>query len=461
MSAQSRFLSRSDRRACVRRLARLIALHLGAASALGWGPVAAQGTEPPPPKSTAASALLLSGATVHVGDGRVVDRGLVLVDTKLGTITFVGPDLEIPPGVERIDCGGKHLWPAMIAANTVVGLTETESVRATRDFEETGDMTPEVRADTAFHPDSTLIPVTRSAGIGYVLAVPSGGLVAGQSALMRLRGWSSSDMVVRASVGLHVHLPSMLVRERKGQPDAAEKAQKARAERDRRLRAFERLVLDAKDYVRARDVDPKTPYDTRLEAMRGVIAKTTRVFVHADALADIQVALERTRRLDVAMVLVGGYDAPLVAGELVARDVPVIVAGVHRLPMHRDDPYDAPFTLPARLRALGVRFCIARAGGSFEAPHERNLPFEAATAAAYGLDKEAAMSAITREPARILGAETIGSIEVGKAASLILCTGNPLEITTNVERMWIDGQAVDLDNRHEALRRRYEAKSRR
>ncbi|MCA8972374.1 MAG: amidohydrolase family protein [Planctomycetes bacterium] len=441
----------------------LVALHLGAASVLGSlaVPVAAQGTQSPPESSTAGAPLLLTGATVHVGDGRVVERGQVLVDTKRGTITFVGPDLESPPGVERVDCAGKHLWPAMIAANTVVGLTETESVRATRDFEETGDLTPEVRADTAFHPDSTLIPVTRSAGIGYVLAVPSGGLVAGQSALMRLRGWSPSEMVVRAPVGLHVHLPSMLVRARKGSPDAAEKAMKARAERDRRMHAFERLVLDAKDYVRARDADAKTPYDTRLEAMRGVISKATRVFVHADALADIQVALDRTRRLDVAMVLVGGYDAPLVAGELAARDIPVIIAGVHRLPMHRDDPYDAPFTLPARLRGLGVRFCIARAGGSFEAPHERNLPFEAATAVAYGLDAEVAMSAITSEPARILGAGAIGSIEAGKAASLILCSGNPLELTTKVERMWLDGREVSLDNRHEELRRRYESKSRR
>ena len=434
------------------------------------GTAAGQGGRPP---AQAKRTIVLMGGTVHLPGGKVSKLATIVISAESGLFTYVSGDDGGGLGytgddrqrVEEIDCRGKHIWPAMIAANSLVGLTETESVRATLDFDETGDLTPEVRADTAFHPDSSLIAVTRSAGIGYVLSVPQGGLVPGRSALMSLDGWTTKDMVVRAPLALHLRLPSTIVREGRG-PDAAKKAAEARAARDRRVQAFVDLIEAARAYAALpRDEPPgqgATRLDTRLEALREVVAGRMPVFVHADALADIQVGLDLTRRLGLRMVLCGGYDAMLVKGELLARGIPVVVSNVHRLPLYRHDPYDAPFTLPARLHAAGIRFCIAGNGGAFEAAHERNLPLEAATAVAHGLDPAAAMAAVTSSVAEILGvADQVGSIREGMRASLIVCDGNPLEVTTKVERMWIDGLEVDLDNRQEALRRRFEAKPRR
>jgi imidazolonepropionase-like amidohydrolase len=164
-------------------------------------------------------------------------------------------------------------------------------------------------------------------------------------------------------------------------------------------------------------------------------------------------------------VIVGGYDAADCAALLKKHDVPVIVGGIHRTPRRRSDAYDAPFTLPARLREAGIRFCIAGtiggASGSLPA-NIRNLPYNAATAAAYGLPADEALKAITLYPAQILGvADRIGSLEPGKDATLIVTTGDPLEIATHVTAAYIQGRAVDLNDRHKRLWAKYKEKYRR
>lgn len=391
---------------------------------------------------------LIRNATIHsVASPAQAGASLLVVD---GKIAAIGTEVEAPENATIVDAKGQHVWPAMIAANSLVGLTEIESVRATRDFDEAGDVTPELRAEVAFHPDSALIPVTRAGGVGYVCAVPSGGLVSGRSALMRLDGWTWEDMSVRAPVGLHVRWPRMKIPHGEG-------AAKARAARDADLRALEKLIEAARAHA-ARGGKG----DARLDALRPVVEGRVRVFVHAESLRQIEAALDWTRRAKLAMVLVGGRDAGAVAGELRERKIPVIVPGIHRLPAHRMAAYDVRFTLPRRLAAANVDFCIAGIGSSFEAAHERNLPYHAATAVAHGLDPARGIAAITRDAARILGVgDRLGTLEVGKDASLILCDGNPLEMTTRVLAMWLEGRAVDLDSRHEQLRRKYEEKHRR
>ncbi|MDQ6862036.1 MAG: amidohydrolase family protein, partial [Verrucomicrobiota bacterium] len=186
------------------------------------------------------------------------------------------------------------------------------------------------------------------------------------------------------------------------------------------------------------------------------------VFVHANSMAQIEAALAFAKEAQLKITLVGGHDAWRMAQQLKETDTPVIVSYPTALPPRRDDPYDSQFSNAARLLEAGVRFCIARAGRESEAPHERNMPFDASIAAAYGLPKDEALKAVTLYPAQLLGvADQLGSLEVGKAATLIVTNGDPLDFPANVEEAYIDGRRIDLSNRQTHLRDKYLEKYRR
>jgi len=178
------------------------------------------------------------------------------------------------------------------------------------------------------------------------------------------------------------------------------------------------------------------------------------VVIHADDLAQIRFALDFAARHGLRLILTGGADAWRVADQLKARDVPVIIDGLQRLPLRRDDPPDALFRLPALLSAAGVRYCINN--GSRDASNTRNLPFEAAQARAYGLTDDEALKAVTLYPAQILGVDDrLGSLEVGKLATLFVADGDPLEPATRIERVFVRGRELELVDRQTALRDKY------
>jgi len=193
--------------------------------------------------------------------------------------------------------------------------------------------------------------------------------------------------------------------------------------------------------------------------MAPVLNREIPVFINANGIEEIEAAVDWGVEENLRMVIVGGYDAWRVTDLLKEHDVSVVIAGTHRMPSRRWEDYDAPFTLPEKLRLAGVAFCIAGGGGGFQTPHERNLPYHAATAAAYGLPKDEALKAVTLYPAQILGvADRVGSLDVGKDATLIVTTGDPLEIVTNVEMEFIQGRGVDLNSRHTQLYEKYKQK---
>jgi len=413
----------------------------------------------PAPKQT--RPIALSGGTIHTVSGENIAAGTVLFEK--GRITAVGKDLILPDGTEIIDVSGKHVYPGLISTNTAIGLVEIAAVRATRDVSEVGEINPEVRAQAAFNPDSEIIPVTRANGVTLALSVPGGGLISGTSALMMLDGWTWEDMTLKAPVGLHLFWPEMAIDEA-----LDTKSQKKRKEkRDNKIRKIRDTFSAARAYMKAKDAESSSavPYhdsDTRLEALRPVLKKEIPVFVHADGIQEIQAALDWTAEQDLRVVLVGGYDAWRIPERLKQQHVAVVVAGTQRLPMRRWEDYDAPFTLPARLHELGIPFCIATQGGSFMTPHERNLPYHAANAAAYGLPRQEALKAVTLYPAQIMGvSDRVGSIEVSKDATLIVTDGDPLEIMTHVEMEFIQGRKIDLSSRHTELYEKYLEKYRR
>jgi len=406
--------------------------------------------------------ILITGATVHPVSGPPIADGVVLFAD--GVLSIVGAasaldTVRLSGDVERIDATGKHIYPGLIGANTVTGLMEIGAVRATLDHTETGDVSPEVRAVVAVNPDSTIIPVTRRNGVLTVGVLPMGGAIPGRASVIRMDGWTWEDLAVKADAGLLVNWPNLrpvrawwMERSEEEQTDRAQAA----------LKTIEEAFDAAAAYMKARAADPSVKTDLRWEAMRGAIEGGERVLVRANEVEQIQSAVSFAARRGLKIVIVGGRDAAACIDLLKRHDVPVMVTGTHRLPRRRDTAYDEPFTLPAVLEAAGVTWCLASNGGQFDTPNERNLPYHAATAVAHGLDPDVAIRSITLSAAKLLGVDDrLGSLEAGKAATLIITDGNPLEITTSVERAFIDGAEIELIDKQTILAEKYREKYRR
>jgi imidazolonepropionase-like amidohydrolase len=414
---------------------------------------------------------MITGATLHTISGESIANGRMLVDK--GRIVAIGNAASVPDvaGATVLALPGKHVYPGFVAANTTLGLVEVQAVRATVDAAEVGALNPNARALVAVNADSELIPVTRANGVLTALAAPrpsASTLVAGTSALIQLDGWNWEDMGVMPEVGLHISLPSMRTATSASVfAQAVNISGSAREEMERlitqRLRTLEDAFESARAYDQTRRADPTTAIDTRWEAMRAVfrVASPRPVFVYADELPQIRYALAFAERFNLRLVIIGGQDAWRIAPLLAERKVPVIIGGVHKLPLRRGEDFDTPFRLASRLKEAGVTFAIARGGSTFDAAMERSLPFEAATAMAHGLARDEALKAITLYPAQILGAaEMLGSLERGKHATFFVTDGDPLDIRSNVERIFIQGREIPLEDKQTRLTKKYEEKYR-
>ncbi len=400
--------------------------------------------------------IALVGGTIHTLVGPDIIRGTVLFDN--GKIVAVGKQVKVPANALKIDVTGKQVYPGLIESYSNTGLIEIGAVRATRDSVETGTINPNVKAQAAVNPDSELIPVGRANGVLLSMSVPGGGLISGQSALLQLDGWTWEDLTVRSPVGMHVRWPRM-------DPISAwwmkESKKDQLAERDEALAKLRKALSDARAYAKARAADPQRPVDARWEAMLPVLAGKVPLIVEAEEIQQIQSAVAFAAQQKLKLIIYGGYDAPHCAALLKKHNVPVIVGGVHRLPRRRHEPYDTPFTVPARLHKAGVRFCIS-GSGRFGASTLRNLPYQAAMAAAHGLPQDEALKSITIYAAEILGVgERLGSLAAGKDATLFVADGDILEIPTHVTAAYIQGRAVDLSNRHKRLYQKYQQRYRR
>jgi imidazolonepropionase-like amidohydrolase len=414
---------------------------------------------PAAPQSTPVA---LVGATVHPVVAPPMRNGIVVFDR--GTITALGTDVQIPDGATVLNVAGKHVYPGLIDAYTAIGLTEIGSVRGTRDVAETGRINPNVRAEAAVNPGSEIIPVTRANGIALALVAPGGGTISGRSALMMLDGWTWEDMVLKAPAALHVSWPRMRIIHAWWMRQSEEEQKE---ERQKSLDALAEAFRDARAYQRAKEAEtergiPPHPTDLRWEAMIPVLEGELPVIVVANGIRQIEAAVAWARQENVKLIISGGADAWRVTDLLKDAGVPVMVAGTHRSPQRRWEAYDAPFTLPFKLFEAGVEFCISGGVsfyGSAGASNERNLPYQAATAVAYGLPREEALKSLTLYPARMLGVDDrVGALAVGMDATVIVTDGDPLETPTQVERMFIQGRDIDLTSRHTMLYEKYKQK---
>lgn len=415
-----------------------------------------------------AEGLLLTGATVHTVSGETFAPGQVLIQD--GKIAAVGKTVAAG-GAATLDLRDQHLYPGIIALNTVLGLTEISGVRATQDTTEVGDdFTPDVESWIAVNPDSELIPVTRANGITSFEPVPAGHIISGQSALLATAGWTTEQMTIRKPIALHLFWPSMELEttpKDKARDKSKWKSLEDQAkERRARLQAAEDFFEEAKAYAKAKDAAVKgnTPAPEQIpawEAMLPYVRGELPITVHADEVRQIRAAINWADTNHWKVILAGGRDAWMAADLLAAKRIPVIYGHTFTQPVRDTASYDVQFRAPDILHRAGVQVTFCLGSDSFNAPLIRNLPYSAAQAVAFGLPEAEALKGLTLYPAQLAGvADRLGSIEPGKEATLFAADGDILDIRANVKRMWIAGKEVSLENRHTRLYEKYKNRPR-
>jgi hypothetical protein len=403
------------------------------------------------------SKILLIDGFLHKGNGETIDHALIGI--KNGVIIEVGNSLTTRYDKKYwdtiISLEGQHIYPGFVAANSTLGLTEIDAVRATRDFNETGEFNPHVRSQIAFNPESKVVSTVLTNGVLLCQATPRGGLISGSSAVMTLNGWNWEDATVLADDGIHVNWPSSL----EGGGWWAEPAPKKRNENySNQKKEIESFFQLAEAYVKGK-INPLEE-DQRLEAMRTCFSGTKRVYFHANEMQQILDIISFSSKYKLKFpVIVGGYEAHLVGQRLKDSNIPILIQRIHSLPENEDDPIDQPFKIPFLLKKEGVLFGIQNAG-DMEAMNARNLPFQAGTAAAYGISEEEAIQSISLNVCKILGIdEKYGSVEVGKSATLFTSKGNALEMKSNqVSLILINGHFVSTTNFQYDLFKKYSNK---
>src|SRR5262245_2795366 len=313
------------------------------------------------PSPLFAQSLLLDHATVHTVSGKTIENGQVLI--RDGKIAAVGVSLPANDA-KIIDLYGQHLYPGLIAPTTVMGLSEINAVRATRDTTEVGEFTPDVRAWLAVNPDSELIPVARANGITHALPVPLGAVVSGQSGLVALDGWTTEQMAVKHPVALHVFWPNMELNvtprgRRGGEGGRGQSLEEQAKTRRVKLKALEDFFEEARAYAKAKQAAERSGTETftltpAWEAMLPVVRGEIPVMVHADDLREIKAAVNWADANKFKMIVAGGRDAWMVADLLASKKIPVIYENIFTQPSRDDLAYDAPFKAPALLHKAGV-----------------------------------------------------------------------------------------------------------
>lgn len=398
------------------------------------------------------STLILNGI-LHIGNGETIPSAFISI--KNGIISKVGNSLTTSYNKTEwdtiIDAKGKHIYPAFVAPNTTLGLTEIDAVRATRDFREVGFFNPHIRSQIAYNVESKVMSTVLTNGVLICQPTPRGGRISGSSSVMKLHGWNWQDATILKDDGVHVNWP--IVNWKRKDPSKNGLTIKYKQELSE-LEAFFCLALN---YTTKKNIDST---DIRLEAMKKCFNGDRRVYFHANEIQQILDIISFVKKFKIKHpVIVGGYDAPIAGKRLKDAKIPVMVRRTHNLPDMSDDPIDYCFRLPSMLKKHGILFCLENSG-DMEAMNARNIPFLAGTTTSYGLKEEEAIEAISLSTCKILGIDKkYGSIEKGKSATFFISDGNALDMrTNNVSTIFVDGKTVSTKNFQFNLYNKYKNK---
>jgi imidazolonepropionase-like amidohydrolase len=402
------------------------------------------------PAVSSGEVLALRGATVHTaGDAGVLEGATIVI--RDGRIAAVGAGLPIPAGATVVEAAGKVITPGLVDAYGRLGVEEIEQEESTVDagfkglpYSAAFDIAP------AVNPRSVRIEVNRSEGITSALVAPAaragsdgiGPVLAGQAALVRLLPGGEAE--VRPGAGMVF-------------PYGSAGASLSGGSRAAALLRLREALEDARDYAahrRAFDEAGRRTYALGrldLEALQPLLAGRMPLLAQADRESDIRTLVAFAREQGIRLVIVGGAEAWRAAGTLAANDVPVILDAFANLPKDFDS-LDATLENAARLERAGVAVAFATSDHA----NPRNVRQLAGNAVRHGMSPQAALAAITRVPGSLFsGPDGLGSLTAGAPADLVVWDGDPLEVTTLAEQVYVGGQPVPAASRQTRLRDRY------
>ncbi len=401
--------------------------------------------------------LFITGGTIHVGNGQIIEGGSIEIDN--GKIVRVGAGLTPAGDAKVVDAKGKQIYPGLILPVTDLGLKEIGSgVRGSNDFQEIGDIDPSIRSIVAYNTDSKVINTLKANGILLAGITPQGGTISGSSTVVQLDAWNWEDAAYKMDNAIHINLPTFISRPRRGggggRFGGAQPPADPTKEAIAKINEIKTFFREAKAYL-AEPAHKET--NLKFESVKGLFSKQQKLFLHGDQVKQMLVGIDFVKEFNFDVTIVGGSESWLIADLLKQNNISVILQQTNALPTTEDDDYDQPFKAPAILQKAGVLFAI---NDEHEETRYRNLMFNAGVAAAHGLTKEQALQAITLNSARILGVDDrTGSLEAGKDANIVISTGDILDMRTSlIEHAFIQGREVSLDNKQTQLYHRYMTK---
>lgn len=410
----------------------------------------AQPTVYPAPENN--GLIFITHATIHVGNGNIINDGTIRINK--GKIEKVGANIPVPADAKVFDVKGKQVYPGLISAISNLGLREVAGgVRGTNDYQELGSMNPSIRSIVAYNTASNVTNVLRSMGILLANIIPqdedgSNQLISGTSSVVQMDAWNYEDAAYKIDGQMHFNMPSLVTRRSRFSPGSQEDPLKKALEQIESVKTF---FKEAKAYL-TESVHKET--NLNYEATKNLFDKKQKFFVHCNSVKEMLLAIDFVKEFGFDVVIVGGADSWQIAALLKQNNIPVILSQCHALPVANDDDVDQPFKTPYLLQKAGVLFALADNDGTTRG---RNLMYNAGTAASYGLSKEEALSAITLNPAKILGIDNVtGTLEEGKDANIIVSEGDILDMEHSiVDAAFIQGRKINLDNRQSQLAERY------
>ena len=405
---------------------------------------------PAPKQSTAFS---IEGATAHLGNGKIIENSLIMFSD--GKITFVGSAMmKIARQGKVINAKGKHVYPGFIAANASLGLAEIDAVKATRDFAEVGINNPHIRSLIAYNAESKVVESMRPNGVLMAQISPRGGTISGTSSIVQLDAWNWEDAAIKVDDAIHMNWPGSFTSGRWWLGE--DPALKPDTKYPGKIEKIKSYFSNAKNYLAGGKKTTHVPF----EATKGLFNGNQRLFIHVSGQREITDAITITKELGIKnIVIVHGDEADKVSDLLVKNNIPVVLDRPHRNPDNEDDAYDYTYTIAKVLTDKGVIVSLGMEG-QMERMNTRNLPFYAGTFAAHGLDKEVALQLLTSNTAKILGIDNmVGTLEVGKDATLFISEGDALDMRTNIlTEAFIQGRKISLETHQTKLWKRYSNK---
>jgi len=396
-------------------------------------------------RSAEPARFLIKNAAIVPMAGPVIDKGDILIED--GKIKALGKGLSVPEGTPVLDAAGLTAYPGIIDAFSHYGLVEIGAIASTADVRDLGKENPELQAGWAINPHSVHFGTGRVNGTTAALVAPSGGSFPGQAALVKMDGWTFPEMAVKPVAMSLINFPMTPRPSREGggaQKETGDEVTSKLVDKIKDYLKEARRYLEIKKLAAANPAVRPPAANPKFDALAAVLDGTLPVIVSVEKAKDIELALKFIREEKLKAVLRGCVQGYKVADKIKAAGIPVIIDSLYQGPSEPEDGYDAPYRNVVELAKAGIPLCFSSGD---DPASGKDITYHAAKAVAFGLDRDAALRALTIDAARILGvADRLGSLEPGKDADLFLTTGDPLDARADVKHIFINGKHLDQAN---------------